>query len=145
MDHYPPIRELIARVRARWRALCALQATLRAAAAAAAIFACLWPLRRVPQDAAVARYIEEREPALDDRLVSAVDVARRRTAPGLADAMLADAARRSAGVDVDAIVPARSLKRAAIQAAAAAIALGLVLFAARAPAREAADAASLTL
>src|SRR5512132_2897596 len=102
MANYEQIRQLIDRVRARWRALCALQAAVRASIAAAAILAMavvaarfttgapvalvaigaaavilsaaaaavfLWPLSRVPQDAAVARYIEERAPALDDRLV----------------------------------------------------------------------------
>src|SRR5712692_1132446 len=105
MQHYTQIRELIDRVRARWRALCALQAVVRGALmtalivgiavvaarwtvgapvvlmtlagitlalAVGAVAACTWPLRRVPQDGAVARYIEERAPSLDDRLVSAV-------------------------------------------------------------------------
>src|SRR5262245_5627771 len=109
MEHYSQIRELIDRVRRRWRALSALHASVRASLAAAAIVLvalvlarwtagapvllialaaaalvlaaaavalCLWPLRRVPQDTAVARFIEERDPALDDRLVSAVDLAR---------------------------------------------------------------------
>src|SRR5262249_18148090 len=112
---------------------------------------CLWPLRRAPQDANVARFIEERAPSLDDRLVSAVDVVQAKSAdgkstmPALADAMLADAAHRSSSIDVDTIVSSRSLRRAAAQAAAAAIVLGLVLFTARGPARQAADAASLTL
>ena len=178
MEHHPQIRELIDRVRARWRALTALRAAVRASIAAAAVVAlallatrwttgapvalialaagalvltasafafCLWPLRRVPPDAAIARFIEERDPALDDRLVSAVDVARGASAPGLAEAMLADAARRSARVDVDAIVPSQMLRRAGAQAAAAAVVLAVVLFAARGPARDAADAASLTL
>src|SRR5437773_656248 len=129
MHHYSEIRELIDRVRARWRALCALQAVVRGALIAAAIVGVavvasrwtagapvllmmlaaialalalgavaivVWPLRRVPQDGAVARYIEERAPSLDDRLVSAVDVARSSAAPGLADVMMADAARRTA-------------------------------------------------
>src|SRR5216683_2388379 len=178
MQHYSEIRELIDRVRARWRALCALQAVVRGALMAAAIVGIAvvaarwtvgapavlmtlaaialalaagalaisaWPLRRVPKDGAVARYIEERTPSLDDRLVSAVDVAAGRTAPGLADAMMADAARRTASVDIDTIVPSRTLRRAAMQAVAAALALAVVLFTARGPAREAVDAASLTL
>src|SRR4051812_25178350 len=160
MEHYSQVRELIDRVRARWRALTALKAAVRASIAAAVIVAaalvasrwtagapvalivvaaiavtlavgatatCLWPLRRVPQDSAVARFIEERDPALDDRLVSAVDLARGRTAPGLADVMMADAARRSARVDVDAIVPSHTLRRAAVQAIASAVALAIVL------------------
>jgi hypothetical protein len=178
MHHYSEIRNLIDRVRARWRALCALQAVVRGALTAALIVGVAavatrwtvgapvvlmtlaaitlglavatvatsaWPLRRVPKDGAVARYIEERAPSLDDRLVSAVDLAQGRTAPGLADAMMADAARRTAAVDIDTIVPSQTLRRAAIQAIAAALALAVVLFTARGPAREAVDAASLTL
>ena len=55
--------------------------------ALAGIVRALWPARRVPTDAQVARFIEEREPSLDDRLVSAVDVvsaARAGAAPALA-------------------------------------------------------------
>src|SRR5882762_7312696 len=151
MHHYSEIRELIDRVRTRWRALCAFRAVVRGALMAAAIVGIAvvaarwtagapavlvtlaaialtlavgavamsaWPLRRVPRDGAVARYIEERAPSLDDRLVSAVDITAGRTAPGLADAMMADAARRAASVDVDTIVPSRTLRRAAIQAVA---------------------------
>src|SRR5262249_49187464 len=179
MQHYTEIRELIDRVRARWRALSVLHAVMRGALFAAAVVGgaviasrwtagaplllvmlaagastiavaalaiCLWPLRRAPQDAKVARFIEERAPSLDDRLVSAVDVAQGKSAaPALARAMIADAARRSSSIDVDTIVSSRSLRRAAGQAAAAAIVLGSALFIARGPARQAVDAASLTL
>ena len=179
MQHYEPIRELIDRVRGRWRALCALQALLRGTLVAACIIAvavvaarwtagapvvlmamaaaalvlalgaltwCLAPLRRVPRDSKVARYIEERAPSLDDRLVTAVDVAEHaKTAPGFAEAMLADTARRTSEIDIDTIVPAAALRRAGFRAAAAAIVLAIVLFAARGPAQQAADAASLTL
>src|SRR5580765_1078078 len=55
-------------------ALMALAAAA-AVAAAGAIAWCLAPLRRVPADGQVARYIEERASSLDDRLVTAVDVA----------------------------------------------------------------------
>ena len=176
--HDQTIRELIDRVRARWRALIALRALVRGAliaalvvgaalvaarwtdgapvalmvlAASAAVLAagaltwCLAPLGRVPADSKVARYIEERAPLLGDRLVTAVDVAQSKNAPRLADAMIADAARRSSAVDVDTIVSSESLRRAGFQAAAAALALGIVLFASRGPARQAVDAASLTL
>src|SRR4051812_49442734 len=107
MSHYAQIRELIVRVRRRWRTLQALQAMVRAALAASVVIGVLtvvtrwtpaapvaltmiallaallliggiaWsalPLRAVPDDRQVARFIEEREPSLDDRLVSAVDV-----------------------------------------------------------------------
>ena len=108
MQHYETIRELIDRVRARWRALCAMRAFVRGALIAAAVLGlavlasrwtigapvvlmlvaaaavltavaaltwCLAPLRHVPADGKVARFIEERAPSLDDRLVTAVDVA----------------------------------------------------------------------
>src|SRR5712691_12466639 len=108
MDSYRPIRELIDRVRRRWRTLQAFGAIFRASLAAIvvvgiALTAALWtagrpgalatigivavvltvaavvwgllPLRRVPTDRQVARFIEERTPALDDRLVTAIDVA----------------------------------------------------------------------
>src|SRR4051812_9943023 len=107
MQQYSDVHRLIDRVRARWRALCALQAVARGSLIAAAILGvaviaarwtagapivlialvalavataagalvwCLVPLRRVPADGKVARYIEERAPSLDDRLVTAVDV-----------------------------------------------------------------------
>src|SRR5689334_4902564 len=140
----------IAVIASRWTAgaplLLVVLAGIAAAAAVAAVTVCLWPLRRAPQDAKVARFIEERAPSLDDRLVSAVDVAQgNRAAPGLADAMLADAARRTSAIDVETIVSSQSLRRAALQAGAAALVLGVVLFTARGPAREAGDAASFTL
>src|SRR5580698_4532655 len=98
MQEYDDIRQLIDRVRARWRALVALRALLGGALVAAAVVAvaligsrwtdgapialmtlaaaaavgaagsiawCLSPLRRVPGDSQVARYIEERAPSLD--------------------------------------------------------------------------------
>src|SRR5690242_19693076 len=107
----------------RWTAgaplLLVVLAGVAAVAAVAAVGACLWPLRRAPQDARVARFIEERAPALDDRLVSAVVVAQgHNAAPGLADAMLPDAARRTSAIDVDTIVSPQSLRRAALQAGA---------------------------
>ena len=178
MENYGQIRQLIDRVRARWRALMALRALVRGAliaalvigaaviasrwtngapvalmalAAAAAVLAAaalVWwlaPLRRLPGDNQVARYIEERAPSLGDRLVTAVDVADAPHPPALAPMMIADAARRSADVDLDAIVSTESLRRAGFQAAAAVLALGVVLFTSRGPARQAFDSASLML
>lgn len=107
-----------------------------------------WPARHVPSDRSVARYIEERAPALDERLVSAVDVASTRDAdqrPGLAAAMVGDAARAAADVDVTTIVPSAAIRRRALRAAAAcAILLGM-LFVSRQAARQALDAVALTL
>src|ERR1700712_2114006 len=101
------IRQLLDRVRRRWRALVAMHALMRGALTAAlvlgaALIAARWtdgapvalmalaavaivlaaavllwslaPLRRVPADRQVARYIEERASSLDDRLVTAGDV-----------------------------------------------------------------------
>ena len=178
MQDYGEIRQLIDRVRARWRALVALQALVRGAlmvalvvgaalvaarwtdgapvalmalAATAAVLAagalawCLAPLRRAPADNQVARFVEERAPSLGDRLVTAVDVAQAQNPPALADMMMADAARRSSAIDVDTIVSSESLRRAGFQTAGAVLVLGIVLFASRGPARQALDAASLTL
>src|SRR5712675_1795495 len=114
MQQYDEIRQLILRVRARWRALVALQAL-----AGGALVWCLAPLRRTPADNQIARYVEERAPALGDRLVTAVDVAHAPNPPALADMMIADAARRLAAIDIDTIVSCESLRRAGFQTAAA--------------------------
>jgi hypothetical protein len=114
--------------------------------AAAAFARALWPLRRSPGDTQVARFIEERAPSLEDRLVSAVDVsnpARTESTP-FADLMLADAARRAQDIDLDTIVPAALVRRARIQAVASALVLMAVLWTARGPVRQAFDSASLT-
>ncbi|HEY2905958.1 MAG TPA: DUF4175 family protein, partial [Vicinamibacterales bacterium] len=106
------------------------------------------PLRYVPDDQRVARFIEERAPSLDDRLVSAVDAVRNereRAAPAIVGPMLADTARRVETLDLDSIVPRELLRRAAFRAAAAVVLLAVLLLAARKPAREAFDAASLAL
>ena len=178
------IRELIDRVRARWRALRALRgdrprrARRRRRSLGVALVAarwttgapvrcwcsrsrprCCWPRRRSagrsrrcaasPADGQVARFIEERAPSLDDRLVSAVDVADRRRdvgAPALAEPMLADAAPAGSDVDLDTVVPASALRRAGFQAAAAVLVLAAPLFVgARARRGRPLDAASLTL
>jgi len=183
MQTYQEIRQLINRVRRRWRTLRLLSATMRSALAVALVLgvalvasrwtngapaalavigigsvvclvaSVLWgalPLRDVPDDRRVARFVEEREPSLDDRLVSAVDAAAARrelpeAAQGLVEPMLADTARRLRHVSLDAIIPGETMRRAASRAlAAAAIAMAL-LFSARHVARQAVDAASLLL
>jgi hypothetical protein len=126
-------------------------AVLGLAATAAIAFVAirgLAPLRRVPDDRKIARFIEEREPSLDDRLVTAVDVARTErpgAAPSLAEPMMADTERRLDAIDLDRIVPADAVRRAALQAAAAIAVFALLAAAARTPAREAFDAATLAL
>ena len=97
----------------------------------------------------MARFIEEREPALDDRLASAVDFIsaehRGETVSRLAEPMVADAARRASDVDPSSILPRSTLRRRGLQAAAALVVLAVVLFAGRHRARESFDALSLTL
>jgi hypothetical protein len=114
----------------------------------AAIVVLAWailPLGRVPDDRRVARFVEERAPSLEDRLVSAVHVLRteRHGSHTLAEPMLADTARRADALDIDTIVPADLLRRAGFQAAGALILLGAFIVTARTPAREAFDAAAL--
>ena len=105
------------------------------------------PLRRIPDDRHVARFIEERAPSLDDRLVSAVDVLRsdRAASPAIVEPMLADTARRAEALDLDTIVPADALRRAGFQSVAATLVLVALLVAARGPARQAFDATALAL
>src|SRR5438094_9104909 len=69
----------IALVFSRWTAGAPAALVALAIAAVVAVLGAIgWavaPLRRGPGDQQVARFIEERTPALDDRLVTAVDVA----------------------------------------------------------------------
>jgi len=124
---------------------------IAAIGAALAIVAIAWtllPLRRVPSNASIARYIEERVPSLDDRLATAVDVfeSNRHSASNLlAEPLVADAARRAEGVDLDDIVPATRLRAAGLGAGGAVLVLLVLLIAAREPARQSLDAASLAL
>jgi len=118
------------------------------AAVAAAIVSALLPLRYSPSDAQLARLVEERVPSLDDRLASAVDVASSESSASartLAEPLIADAARRAEAVDLDAVVALSRVRRSELQAAAAAAVLLAVLFAAKGPARQSLDAASLAL
>jgi Domain of unknown function (DUF4175) len=178
MQHYETIRQLIDRVRRRWRTQQAFEAIARASLAAilvvgialtaalgtagkpgalatigiaavvltlAVVVWGLLPLRRVPGDRQVARFIEERAPELDDRLVSAVDVATGQRSTPLAGPMLADAARRASDVDATGVIPSSTLRRAGLQAATVILVLVGILFVGREPARQALDAGSLKL
>jgi hypothetical protein len=173
------IRELLARVRARWRRLIALNAIVRAAlltsvvlAAAllvmrstgrhpralavvaavsgamlvAAVVRGLWPARERPSDRRVARFIEEAEPSLDDRLATAVDAdaARVESSP-IREAMIADAARRASAIDPTQVVAESRLRRATVQAAAAVLILLGIGFLGRAGLRQSLDALAYTL
>ena len=152
MADFDPVRQLIARVRARWQRLVLLQSTTRAALAIAgvlgmALFAAAWttrmplllavmaglallagvaaivwgfsPSRDVPSDARVARFVEEREDSLDDRLVSAAQLAASPEPLTTVGRLFTDdVSRRAAAVDAEAIVPPDRLRRAGFQAAA---------------------------
>ncbi len=72
-----------------------------------------WPARDVPSDARVARFVEEREESLDDRLVSAAELASSAEPPTTIGRLFTDdIARRAAGVDPGVIVPPEALRRA---------------------------------
>jgi hypothetical protein len=127
-------------------ALLLIGLTAVVAGLAAAVWGLL-PLRRVPSDAQVARFVEEHVPELDDRLVTAVDVlaAKREIPPALLEPMLADAARRAEAIDLDRVVASDVLRRVTIQAAASLLLLASLFVVSRGPARGAWDAAALTL
>src|ERR1700676_4403393 len=128
-------------------ALAALGVAATALAIAALVWG-LWPVRRAPSDTQLARFIEECEPSLDDRLASAVDLlasGREADESRLAGHMVADAARRASAVDPGAVVPREILRRSGFQAAAAVLLLASVAFVGRGTARQSVDALSLTL
>ena len=104
--------------------------------------------RDVPSDARVARFIEEQESALDERLVSAVDVLAQgaKTLPSaLAEPLVAEAARAAAQLDPSAILPSSLLQKAGLQAAGAVLLLAVTGVAGRNTMRESADSISLAL
>jgi hypothetical protein len=116
--------------------------------AAGALVWGLWPAREIPSDARVARFIEETDPSLDDRLASAVDLAASpegEARPALAAPMVADAARRVSSIDPAAVVPGRTMRRAGLRAAAAVLLLAAIGFFGRETARRSFDAVSLAL
>ena len=107
----------------------------------------LRPLRHVPSDRRVARFIEERLPELDERLVSAVGATESpdAAASGLLTSMMADASRAASAIDPLVIVRTDSIRKAAIQAGAAVVLCAGVAFWGRHTVRQAADAVSLAL
>lgn len=142
----------LALVASRWLSHAPIALALLAVAAflagLAAIVWAAWPSRHIPTERSIARYIEERAPALDERLVSAVDVVTARGAgdrPALAAAMVRDAAKASSAVDAAEIVPAEVIRRRGLRAAVACAVLLATLFVSRNAAQQAYDAASLLL
>ena len=179
MDPHAQIRELVVRVRRRWRQLMVLRGATRGALACAGVLSAaavlagvawhtpltlavlglsaillaggalvwgLWPSRVVPSDTVVARFIEEHEPSLDDRLVSAIDqMDARSNRAGFSERLLADAARRVSAVDPTEVVPGLLLRRATMRSLAAGLLVVGVMFFSRHAARESLDAAALVL
>src|SRR5262245_45591647 len=123
-------------------------AALTAALVVAALAWGLAPAGHRPSDRRLARFIEERDRALDDRLVTAVDLANRDQAQDLsplATPMIADAARRAREIDLEIVLPGQALRRAGIRATAAIGLLLMIGIFALVPARQSVDAASLLL
>ena len=87
----------------------------------------LWRLRRGPGNRQVARYIEERCPGLEERLVSAADVAAAARPSVFRDLLLRDAARTARAVDLDRVLPRRDVLLAVAAAGLAVAALLLVV------------------
>jgi len=125
-----------------------LPAAVGGIALVAVVAAVVWglmPIRQVPSDARIARFIEERVPSLDDSLATAVDIVQRQPSPILTAPFVADVARRVAAVDVSQIVAGEQLRRNGVRAGVATLVLLALAMVAREPARQALDAASLVL
>ena len=100
-------------------------------AGVAAVIALALRPRRLPGDRALARYIEEQHPALEDRLVTAVQVAGDDHADAsIRGALLTDTAGALDRVPLDDIVPRERLRRASVLAAtgAAGVLVALLLW-----------------
>lgn len=91
---------------------------LFAAALAAAVglgVRILWPLGELPSDRQVARFIEERCPELEDRVVSAAQLAESTPSSVFRGLVFADAVRRLGELDLARVVTRTELRRAAIR------------------------------
>jgi hypothetical protein len=84
-----------------------------------------WPLRHRPTDRQVARFVEERCPALEDRLASAADWQGPAANSPLRRLVLRDAAAHAAQLDFDRIVERRLLARRGLVLAGAVVLLAL--------------------
>ena len=102
-------------------------ATAACVGAAAFAIRTLWPLRRIPSDTQVARFIEERCPDLEDRLASAAEVSRSGQPSALGRLVLVDAAVKARSVDVDRVVASEHVRGSILRGVAATVAL-LVVF-----------------
>src|SRR5579872_2037883 len=100
-------------------ALVAIGIAAAVLALAAACWA-FWPVRERPSDTRVARFIEEANPGLEDRLVSAVAASgdSSRGSP-FAPSIIADAAKHASSIAPSDVVGSARLRTAALQAVAA--------------------------
>lgn len=95
-----------------------------------------WPLLgRLPTDAKVARFVEERVPELDDRLASAVEAWQRPEPGPLGGLVLADAASAVTSVDPATLIAPGVVRRRVASLAIALGALAAVVFIGAGPAR----------
>jgi len=125
-------------------------AVLGVGAAGLVGFAILRGFRSVgpkPSNARVARFIEESDPALDDRLASAVDLlsVTADPTPGFAGALVDDAARRVEHVDPREVVPSHRLRNTGLLAAGVVALIAAIGFLGRDVVRESRDALTLAL
>jgi hypothetical protein len=105
------------------------------------------PAFRRRSDLQIARLVEEHHPELEDRLVTAVGLADQSQSqrPGLADQLLADAARVSSSVEPRHVVPDDRLRRAGLLSAAGVLALAVVLVLGRDRGQQMVDAVGFVL
>jgi hypothetical protein len=122
-------------------ALVALWA-LASAGAAACLLTVMPSLGRVPRDAQLARFIEERCPELDDVLATVIDENIPATHP-MAAALTSEAARRIEQIDRDRIISGVAVRKAGLFASAAGLALALVVGLCASPAGDAMRLASV--
>lgn len=103
-------------------------AALAGAIALAVTVALAWPLRHRPDDARVARFVEERCPELDDTIVTAVEIGRGAARPDVfAPLVVASATARLAQLDVARVIDPRELRGAVVRATAAAAGCAVAL------------------
>lgn len=95
---------------------------LTGAMAVALMVWALWPLRVALPPERLARYIEEKCPGLEDRVVSAVQVLEHPGSSPFESLVLRDAASRLSALDIDRIVESRLVRRRVLWCGAATLA-----------------------
>jgi hypothetical protein len=113
--------------------------------AAIACVAWLLPLRHAPADSQMARLVEECCPELEDALITAIAERDSATRRAMLASVLADAAKRCRNLDLDRVVSRQALRKAAMSASAATVALFVLGFFSAGPASRAAQVFALYL